>query len=266
MSAQPDDAAGPPDPGLHGPDSVTWRVHADPSMALSGLRALFLQAVHPFAMAGVAEHSDFRRDPWGRLQRTASFLAATTYGTVDDAEEAVARVRRIHARVRGTAPDGRPYSADDPHLLRWVHLAEVDSFLAANRRYAVTPLTADERDEYVANMAVIARALGVPAPPMSVGALEDQLRRFRPELRGTPEARQVARYLVFDPPLAMTGRPAYAAIAGAAVGLLPVWARVPLRLPWLPVTEQVVVRPAGLAVTRLLGWAMAPNPSPARSP
>lgn len=254
-----------PGPRWFADDAPIRRVHADAAMFIGGLRAILLQALHPLAMAGVADHSDFRRDPWGRLQRTASFLTATTYGTVDDAEEAVARVRRIHARVRGTAPDGRPYAADDPHLLRWVHVAEVDSFLAANRRYAATPLADHERDEYVGNMAAIARALGVPAPPMSVRALDDQLRRFRPELHGTPEARQVARYLVFDPPLAMSGRPAYAAIAGAAVGLLPVWARVPLRLPWLPVTEQVVVRPAGLAVTRLLGWAMAPNPSPARS-
>jgi uncharacterized protein (DUF2236 family) len=146
-----------------------------------------------------------------------------------------------------------------------VHVAEVDSFLAANRCYATDPLADGERDEYVANMAVIAKALGVPAPPMSVRSLRDQLGSFRRELKGTPEARQVARYLVFDPPLTVTGRPAYAAIAGAAVGLLPLWARIPLRLPWLPVTEQLLVRPAGVAVTRVLGWAMSSPPSPSRS-
>jgi uncharacterized protein (DUF2236 family) len=246
-------------------DAPIRRVHADPAMFIGGLRAILLQSLHPLAMAGVADHSDFRRDPWGRLQRTASFLAATTYGTVDDAEAAVERVKRVHARVRGTAPDGRPYAADDPHLLRWVHVAELDSFLAANRCYATTPLEAHERDEYVADMAVIAAALGVPAPPMTVRAMRDQLRSFRRELRGTSDARQVARYLVFDPPLGITGRGPYAAIAGAAVGLLPLWARIPLRLPWMPMTEQLVVRPAGLAVTRVLGWAMSAPPSSARS-
>ena len=254
-----------PGPRWFADDAPIRKVHGDAAMFIGGLRAILLQALHPLAMAGVAEHSDFRRDPWGRLQRTASFLTATTYGSVDAAEDAVARVRRIHAHVRGTARDGRPYAADDPHLLRWVHVAEVDSFLTAHRRYGASPLTAAECDGYVADMAVIARALGIPAPPTSVRGLHDQLRAFRPELRGTPEARDVARYLVFDPPLAVTGRPAYAVIAGAAVGLLPLWARVPLRLPWLPLTERVVVRPAALAVTRLLGWAMAPSPSPSRS-
>lgn len=234
-------------------------VHADAAMFVGGLRAILLQSLHPLAMAGVAAHSNFRRDPWGRLQRTSAFLAATTYGPIDVAEAAVDRVRRVHELVRGTAPDGRPYSASDPHLLRWVHVAEVDSFLAANRRFASVPLDAAGRDAYVADMALIASKLGVPEPPTSVRSLSDQLDAFRPELRSTPEARQVARYLVFDPPLKLVGRPAYAAIAGAAVGLLPVWARLPLRLPWLPVTEHVVVRPAGAAITRVLRWAMTPS-------
>jgi uncharacterized protein (DUF2236 family) len=254
-----------PGPRWFADDAPIRRVHGDAAMFIGGLRAILLQALHPLAMAGVADHSDFRHDPWGRLQRTAGFLTATTYGTADAAAEAVEAVRRIHARVRGTAPDGRPYAADDPHLLRWVHVAEVDSFLSAHRRYGGSRLSDGECDAYVADMAVIGRALGIPAPPMSVRALQDQLRAFRPELRGTPAARDVARYLVFDPPLAITGRPAYAAIAGAAVSLLPVWARIPLRLPWLPLTEHVVVRPAGAAVTRLLGWAMAAPPSPPRS-
>ena len=104
-------------------------VHSDAAMFVGGLRALLLQSLHPLAMAGVAEHSDFRADPWGRLQRTAEFLAATTFGTSETAERAIATVRRVHAHVHGTTADGRTYSANDPHLLRWVHLAEVDSFL-----------------------------------------------------------------------------------------------------------------------------------------
>ena len=244
-------------------DSPIRRVHADSSMFAGGLRALLLQSLHPLAMAGVAQHSDYRNDPWGRLQRTADFLAATTYGPVEEAERAVARVRAVHERVVGIAPDGRPYSASDPHLLRWVHVAEVDSFLAAHDRHGEVPLTASERDEYVAQTAVVARALGVPAPPTSVRALRDQPRAFRPELRGTPEARDAARYLLVQPPMHPAARPAYGVVAAASVALLPRWARAPLRLPWLPVTELVAVRPAGELLTRGLRWAMRQPPAPA---
>ncbi len=144
-------------------EAVIRRVHADSAMFVGGLRALLLQSLHPLAMAGVAEHSDYRSDPWHRLQRTADFLAATTYGPADEAERAVARVHAVHERVVGVAPDGRSYAANDPHLLRWVHVAEVDSFLAAHQRFGETSLLPHERDEYVRDMAVIARALGVPA-------------------------------------------------------------------------------------------------------
>jgi uncharacterized protein (DUF2236 family) len=239
-------------------DSPIQRLHADGAMFVGGLRALLLQSLHPLAMAGVAEHSDYRSDPWGRLQRTADFLAATTYGPAVEAERAVARVRRVHERVAGVAADGRSYAANDPHLLRWVHVAEVDSFLAANRRYAADPLDDAECDVYVRQMAVIARALGVPAPPESVRSLRDQLRAYRPELHSTPEARDAARYLLLQPPMPAAIRPLYTVLASASVALLPTWARWPLRLPFLPVAEAVAVRPAGDALVRGLRWAMTP--------
>lgn len=238
--------------------SPIQRVHADSAMFVGGLRALLLQSLHPLAMAGVAEHSDYRADPWGRLQRTADFLAATTFGPEAEAERAVAIVRRVHAHVVGVAGDGRPYAANDPHLLRWVHVAEVDSFLAANARYAAEPLAGAERDEYVRQMAVIARALGVPAPPESEQALRDQLRAYRPELRSTREARDAARYLLLQPPMHPAIRPVYGLLASASVALLPRWARWPLRLPFLPVAEAVAVRPAGDALVKGLRWAMTP--------
>lgn len=246
------------------PGSVIQRVHADSSMFVGGLRALLLQSLHPLAMAGVADHSDYRADPWGRLQRTAHFLAATTFGSATQSEAAVARVRAVHEHVVGTAPDGRSYRADDPHLLRWVHLAEVDSFLAAHGRFGDETLSDAEADEYVAQMAVIARALGVPAPPESTRGLADQLRSYRLELRGTREARQVARYLLWQPPLPASARLPYGVLAGSAVALLPRWARRPLGLPWLPVAEAVTVRPAGEAVTRGLRWALQAPPAVAR--
>jgi uncharacterized protein (DUF2236 family) len=238
------------------PGSPITRVHGDASMFVGGLRALLFQSMHPLAMAGVAQHSDYRSDPWGRLQRTADFLAATTFGPVSQAERSVALVRRVHERVVGVAPDGRAYAANDPHLLRWVHLAELDSFLAAHDRYGAAPLEGRERDEYVAQTAVVARALGVPAPPESERGLRDQLREFRPELCGTREARDAARYLLLRPPLPIAARPAYAMIAGAAVSMMPAWTRLPLRLPWLPVTEVVALRPAGEIVTRTIRWAI----------
>lgn len=248
-----------------GPDRPIRVVHGDSAMFVGGLRALLLQSLHPLAMAGVAGHSGYRSDPWGRLQRTSYFLAVTTYGTAADAAQAVARVRAVHERVRGTAPDGRRYAASDPHLLKWVHVAEVDSFLAAYQRYGAAPLTADERDGYVADTARVARELGVVDPPETEAQLAEQLAAFRPELRGTPEARSAARFVLLRPPLPTVARPGYAVLAGAAVATLPAWARWPLRLPYLPVTEAALVRPAGAAIVRTLRWAMAQPQPPVES-
>jgi uncharacterized protein (DUF2236 family) len=245
-----------PGPRWFDVDDPICRIHADSAMFVGGLRALLLQSLHPLAMAGVAEHSDYQSDPWGRLQRTADFLAATTYGPADQAERAIDRVRSVHEHVAGVAPDGRPYRANDPHLLRWVHLAEVDSFLAAYRRYGSTRLAPGDADRYVEAMAEIARRLGVPAPPESEAGVRDQIRSYRSELRGTAEARSAARYLLIEPPMHRVARAPYAVLSAAAVALLPRWARWPLRLPYFPVAEAVVVRPAGDALTRTLRWAL----------
>jgi uncharacterized protein (DUF2236 family) len=245
------------------PGTPICRVHGDASMFVGGLRALLLQSLHPLAMAGVAQHSDYRHDPWGRLQRTADFIAATTFGPAAEAERAVGIVRRVHEHVHGVAPDGRAYSALDPHLLRWVHLAEIDSFLAAHTHYGNHPLEGSDRDEYVAQTAFVARQFGVPAPPESERALRDQLRSYRSELRGTREAREVAQYLLVQPPMPLAARPAYLMLGAAAVALLPRWARAPLRLPYMPIAERVALRPAGDAVTRTLRWALARRPTAA---
>lgn len=225
-------------------------------MFIGGMRALLFQSLHPLAMAGVAEFSDYRRDPWGRLQRTADFLAATTFGPAPEAQRAVDVVHRVHRRVVGTASDGRRYAANDPHLLAWVHLAELDSFLAAHDRYGQEPLVGDERDQYVADTAVVARALGAEDPPETERDLRRQLRAFRPELRGTREARDAARYLLVQPPLPFAGRAPYGLICASAVALMPTWTRFPLRLPWLPVSEAAIVRPAGSLITRALRWSL----------
>ena len=169
-------------------------------MFVGGLRALLLQSLHPLAMAGVADHSDFRSDPWGRLQRTAEFLTWTTFGTAEQAERACRRVRAVHSTVKGTAPDGRPYDATDPHLLRWVHLAEMDSFLAAHQRYGTPRLDAAQRDGYVADMARVGEAVGVIDPPRTEAEMRAALGAYRPELRSTKEARDAARFLLLPAP------------------------------------------------------------------
>lgn len=248
-----------PGPRWFAEDRPIRIVHSDVSMFIGGLRALLFQSLHPLAMAGVAAHSDYRADPWGRLQRTADFLASTTFGPATESERAIAMVKKVHERVTGLASDGRPYHANDPHLLKWVHIAEVDSFVAAHRAFGETTLSAHEYDLYVADMSVIAERLGVVEPPRSMRQLAQQLRFYRRELHGTKEARDAARYLLFTPPLPLVVRPAYGILGAAAVSLLPAWSRVPLRLPWFPVAERAVARPAGAVLTRTLRWALSPE-------
>ena len=245
-------------------DRPIRRVHADSSMLVGGIRALLLQSLHPLAMAAVAEHSDYRGDPWGRVQRTSYFLAVTTYGRTSDARQAIARVRAIHERITGTADDGRPYAASDPHLLTWVHIAEADSFLRAHTCFGSRPLDQAGRDGYVADMAKIGAELGVPDPPRTEAELAARIDAYRAELAATAQAREAARFLLVQPPLPVIARAPYGVLAAAAVSLLPGWARRPLRLPRLPVTETVLVRPAGHAMVQAIRWATAaPRPAPA---
>jgi uncharacterized protein (DUF2236 family) len=239
-------------------------VHGDSSMFIGGIRALLLQSLHPLAMAAVAGHSGYRGDPWGRLQRTSYFLAVTTFGRVGDAQEAIGRVRAIHERVTGTAPDGRPYAASDPRLLTWVHIAEADSFLRAHSLFGARPLDQAGRDGYVADLARIGAALGVPEPPRNEAELAARIEEYRPELAATAQAREAARFLLLNPPLPIIARPPYGVLAAAAVSLLPGWARRPLWLPRLPIAEAAVVRPAGHALIHAIRWATtAPRATPA---
>ena len=249
---------GRPGPRWFEPDSPIVRVHGDASMFVGGIRALLLQTLHPAAMRGVAEHSGYKGDMWGRLARTSRFLAFTTFGTADDAQRAVDAVRAIHDRVVGTLDDGTPYAASDPHLLGWVHVAEVDSFLRAHTVYGKDPLVGDERDRYVAESAEIARRLGVVDPPTTEAELAEALEAYRPELRGSREAREAVSYLMFRPPLPLIARGGYGVLVAAAVGLMPRWTRRPLRLPWLPVSERTVVRALGGLATGAIRWAMTP--------
>ncbi len=248
---------GTPGPRWFAEDRPIRQVHADASMFVGGLRALLLQSLHPLAMAGVAEHSDYRSDPWGRLQRTSAFLAVTTFGTADDAQRAVDKVRGIHRRVHGIAADGRAYRADDPHLLEWVHIAEIDSFLMAYQRFGAAPLDQAGRDAYVADTARVAEALGVPDPPRDEAQLAARIKSYRKELRSTPAAREAARFLLVTPPLSLPARGPYGVLAATAVSMLPAWARLPLRLPYLPVLEATGIKLSGQILVSGIRWAMS---------
>jgi uncharacterized protein (DUF2236 family) len=249
--------------GAQGPrrftaDDPICIVHSDASMFVGGIRALLLQSLHPLAMAAVDQHSGYRGDPWGRLQRTSTFLAETTFGTTDDADRAVRIVRAVHKRITGTTPDGRPYAAADPHLLRWVHVAEVDSFLRAHDRYGDVRLTPEQRDTYVAQTAVIGRALGATDVPETVAELDAALAAYRPELESTAAARRAARFILVHPPVPLAIRVPYSMLSAAAIGLMPRWTRLALRLPYLPVVEGTAVRASGAVVTSAIRWAMRP--------
>jgi uncharacterized protein (DUF2236 family) len=247
------------------PGRPVRQVHGDASMFVGGLAALLLQSLHPVAMAAVAGHSGYRGDPWGRLQRTSTFLAVTTFGTSADAEAAVAQVRGVHARIRGRTPEGVPYRADDPELLSWVHAAEAYCFLEAHQRYGRRPLDAAGRDAYLADAARVARALGADRPPESEGELALRMAPFRPSLRVTPASRDTARFLLSDPPLPGPVRMPYALLAAAALELLPPWAG-PAVAAAAPASVARVPSPAarlgGHAVTRGLRWILPPPPPP----
>ena len=230
------------DVGLFGPDSVTWRIHADPVMGIGGLRALHLQALHPLAMAGIAQHSGFRADPWGRLMRTVGYVTTVSFGTTEQVERAAARVRRVHRPLRGVEPErGTPYRVDDPELLRWVHCCLVDSFLGTYRRAGGRVPDADA-DAYVAEQRRAAALVGLDPDdvPASVAELAAYFDDIRPELRATAEARQAARFVLLPP---MPNRwlepakPLWAGVAGTAFALLPRWARRMYGLPGLPTSD-----------------------------
>lgn len=245
-----------PGPRWFSPGTPIRRVHADSSMFIGGLSALLLQSLHPIAMAAVAAHSGYRGDPWGRLQRTSTFLATTTYGTAESAQAACERLNAVHERIQGVTGEGIAYHASDPHLLEWVHVAEIDSFLRAHQRFGAHRLTAEECDTYVAQTARIAHTLGVLRPPQSMNALSARIEDFRSELRCTPAALETVRYLLLRPPIPIAALPFYGALASNAIALLPPWASTELRLPRSRRAERWAVVPAGRAATGLIRWAM----------
>ena len=217
----------PADDGFFGPASIAWRISGDLSAPVAGLRALMIQALHPLAMAGVDQHSDWRADPVGRLAATSAYLATITFGERASAERAATRVRRIHERVTGVDNEtGKPYAAGDPALLLWVHAGLVDSNIAAREKFG-TPLSPDEADGYIEEMVVAAELVGVPAEfvPDSQAALAKYLAWVRPQLLCTAAARESMAYLLDPPGLDPEVAEIWQDIREATLISLPDWAR-----------------------------------------
>jgi uncharacterized protein (DUF2236 family) len=242
--------------GFFGPDSVTWRIHVDPSFSVGGLRALLLQALHPVAMDGVARFSEgFREAPWPRLTRTAAYVDTVTFGTRREALRAVRRVRGLHRRLGATEETtGRAYRVDDADLLLWVHCCEVDSLLSVARRAGV-PLTDDDADRYVAEQVTAAVLVGAVDEdvPHTTAELAGYFERMRPQLAATAAARDACRLVLLPPMPAWVrfltpARPAWGTLAGLGFATLPRWARRMYSLPGLGLTDAAAT--AGLRAFR----------------
>jgi uncharacterized protein (DUF2236 family) len=244
------------DPGLFGPDSVSWQVHGDfSSMLIGGISALMLQALHPLALAGVWDHSNFREDMLGRLRRTGQFISGTTFGSRQDADWLIEKVRTIHLQITGTAPDGRPYAASDPDLLTWVHVAEVSNFLAAYLRYRNPHLSPADQDRYYAEIALVAERLGARDVPRSRREVADYLERIRPQLLCDERSREVLRLLLNAPSPSRLAKPFGGLMMQAGIDLLPDWASDMLGVSQNPL-QRKLIRASVNRSAPMLRWAV----------
>ena len=242
------------DPGLFGPDSVTWPVIGDAAAFVGGIRALLVQAAHPEVAAGVADHSRYRQDPLGRLSRTSAYVTATSFGALPEVERAVGFVRRAHRPVQGTSHRNRPYSADTGEMAAWVHNALTDSFLVAFQEYGPRPLSGAEADQFVAEQTQVGRLLDASPLPDSADALARWIAEH-PDLGTSPGMSEAIAFLR-SPPLPLLVRPAYGVLYQAAAATLPVQLRETLGLSAVPGAKTI-----GRSTVQALRWSLGSSPS-----
>lgn len=241
------------DPGLFGPDSMTWEVMGDVSGFVAGIRALLIQAAHPEVVAGVADHSRYREDPLGRLSRTSDYVTATSYGAMAEVEQAVRIVRAAHRRVVGVSHRGVPYRADDPPLAAWVHNSLTDSFLTCYRTYGARELSAEEADRFVREQARIGRLLDADPVPETADELSHWVAEH-PAVAPSPGMREAVAFLR-EPPLDRAVLLGYQVLGAAALATVPPRIRKALALKPRPGAHGV-----GVASTTVMRWALASSP------
>ena len=266
------------DTGLFGPGSMAWEIHTHPCMLIGGLRSLLVQALNPLAMAGVAQHSNYKEDPWGRLVNTTDYVMTTTYGDTDSAMRSIARVKAIHSRVRGVDDvTGLAYSADQPELLLWVHCAQVDSFLAAYRAYGPR-VSEDDADRYVLEMARIAELFDIPTADIPRTNAELGNYMGSEEIVASSYAKEAMRFILFPPVpwpggelpkipgrklLLIPGRAGYSVYSLATVAITPARIRRAYGLPWVPLTP--FLKASVFAMTRTMRRVAPPPPTVQRA-
>jgi uncharacterized protein (DUF2236 family) len=246
----------PGDPGLFGPESVTWRIHGDfSSMLCGGVSALLLQMLHPLALAGVWDHSSFREDMLGRLRRTSQFISATTFAPAGEANLLIDKVKSIHLRVTGTDACGTPYAASDPDLLVWVHVAEAYSFLQSHLRYRNPSLSLADQNRYYQEFSRVAKSLGAVNVPESVAAVETYLQAMRPQLRCDERTLEVVKLLRNAPAPSRLAKPVGSLMIQAGFELLPDWAATQLGISHSP-SKRKIVRFGTRRIAGVLRWAV----------
>jgi uncharacterized protein (DUF2236 family) len=227
------------DPGLYGPASVAWRVHANPiALAVGGVAAVILELAEPRVRSGVWDHSTFRTDPLARMQRTGEAAMITTYGPTAAAKARIAMVTRMHQRVGGATPEGQAYQAMDPELLTWVHVTAGYGFLNAYIRYVDPGLSRADQDRYYAEGASLGRAFGAVEVPTSVAEVETCVAAMRPKLRPHPIIGEFLDLVSRTSPIGLAGRVLQPLVVEASIDLLPAWARDQLQLPDRPLRRR----------------------------
>ena len=241
------------DPGFYGPDSVAWRVHANPiSLAIGGVAAVILELAEPRVRTGVWEHSTFRTDPLSRMKRTGEAAMITTYGSIAMVQARVEMVTRMHERVSGATPEGQTYAALEPELMTWVHVTAGYGFLNAYLRYVNPHLSLADQDRYYAEGARLGRAFGAPDPPGSVAEVEACFQAMRPKLRAHPIIGEFLHIVSNTSPLGLAGRPVQTMLVKASIDLLPPWVRDIAQLPSKPLVR-AAVRPVMKGLARAAG-------------